>query len=364
MFFKCFSKYNKDSEDIVLYIIKNYDIDDIKNFINLLNEKYKINLDDLLNNRVDTNFIFEIKKRWDKILGFLAREGAFSPYLSRFLTDFNLFLQICEESKKFKKEITPELLNEFKKYNSIKNNIIGDMEIRDDRFPYFIKMKKEYVKGQLRPIYLSYITTDPNYQQKQKYIKEIIALENPHVIYSCPNGHYLRVGACGIPQEFEKCPMCTDNNKTSSNKPILAGGRHHFLAPGNYIVYHSGNRVSALNCGQLSVANYSYYESMFDQYNKDVDENFKNSRVVKKIPENEKIKRNEDELLPKILLEENDEFIHENDRDPNNKSDCFACGDKLDPTDFSGATWILPCGHLLHRECVLGARGLPTLLVW
>ena len=53
----------------------------------------------------------------------------------------------------------------------------------------------------------------------------------------------------------------------SDDCPFLTGGVHHFLAPGNYIVYHDDNNTANVWYGRFPSYDFPSYELLVEQYN-------------------------------------------------------------------------------------------------
>ena len=103
-------------------------------------------------------------------------------------------------------------------------------------------MSKKFVQfTQYRPLYLD--------DGDLGIILQLVP--RPHVVYACPVGHLHSADNCGIPTVLKVC---------SDDCPFLTGGVHHFLAPGNYIVYHDNYEPAKVWYVNFPVYDYQSYE--------------------------------------------------------------------------------------------------------
>ena len=165
----------------------------------------------------------------------------------------------------------------------------------------------------------------------------ILLEENPkpHVVYACPVGHLHSANACGVPTQVATCGIEDCN--------LLVGGLHHMLVPGSYIVYHDGYQDARIWYGNFPIFSYDQYRRMRSQANS------ARRQMIPPVPQLA--------LLPQVADTNIARRIVDADivaQDVN--AVCDICGDDINRNDANA--YILPeCGHLMHQECVEGARG-------
>jgi hypothetical protein len=192
------------------------------------------------------------------------------------------------------------------------------MAIGDPTAPYQIPMSKQFVqKTQYRKLPLNdevlriHLQTDPT----------------PHVVFACPVGHLHSRADCGVPTELRVCEV--------DNCPFIVGGIHHFLAPGNYVVYHDGYVHANVWHGNFPVFDYPTYELLVEQYNLAAD------------------KVNLPRIVPVAELGFTN-IARLSDIPVAEGTTCPMCGDELQV----GKTYVLPdCGHPICEECLARIRG-------
>ena len=254
-----------------------------------------------------------------------------------------------------------ELLSELVDQNdSIIYRLIGSYysdDIHNDGL-YSIYMSSEFVKyTQYKP----YIQLDPDTRDNIRVIEES-GNGDVHLIYACPDGHLHASDNCGVPTTISKCNYPTKEDGVSC--PHYVGGLYHMLVPGNYIVKHDGYSPAALYYGYFPVYTYKIYDKMYEQainaikkYN-DSPSQFLDFRIKDLSLKSENI--DENITAKKYTVESSQPRTDNNDV-------CFACTEIFSKTDQGGYStnvqgpnelYMLPCGHLIHKECLATARGL------
>jgi hypothetical protein len=190
--------------------------------------------------------------------------------------------------------------------------------IGDPTAPYQIPMSKEFVqKTQYRPLPLNDEVLRVHLQTEPK----------PHVVFACPVGHLHSREDCGVPTELKVCGH--------DECPFLVGGVHHFLAPGNYIVYHDSYDNATVWHGNFPVFDYPTYKLLVRQYN------IAAHRLD--IPE----------IVP-VAERGFTNIARLSDIPVAEGTECPMCGDELQV----GKTYVLPdCGHPICEECLARIRG-------
>jgi Leucine-rich repeat (LRR) protein len=193
------------------------------------------------------------------------------------------------------------------------------MAIGDPTAPYQIPMSKQFVqKTQYRKLPLNDEVLRIHLQTEPK----------PHVVFACPVGHLHSRADCGVPTELRVC-------NEGDNCPFIVGGIHHFLAPGNYIVYHDGYVHANVWYGNFPVFDYPTYELLVEQYNLAADK----VNLPRIVPVAELGFTNVARLSDIPVAE---------------GTECPMCGDELEV----GKTYVLPdCGHPICEECLSRIRG-------
>ena len=185
-------------------------------------------------------------------------------------------------------------------------------DIGDPTALYQKPLSKQFVQNaQYRQVPLDLVELQPHLNLNPK----------PHVVYACPVGHLHSADNCGIPMELKVC---------SNDCPFLTGGVHHFLAPGNYIVYHDNNDSAKVWYGNFPVYDYPSYELLVEQYNM--------AAILSD--------------LPTIISDPEKGFTNiarEEDIKVEDRTECSIC--KLPVED--GKTYVFPeCGHFICEECL------------
>jgi Leucine-rich repeat (LRR) protein len=223
---------------------------------------------------------------------------------------------------------------------NIKNNIMIDLPLCDDK-----DILSKFIgpdQGATYEEYLYKIYLSQEFVKKTQYRissdEEIGAYKNygSHIIFKCPVGHLHAPGECGVPTEVKQCNV--------EGCKYLIGGRHHYLAPGNYIVYHDGYEYAKIWYGDFPVGTYGAYLLLVEQYNMAAKKyNDQNQDKIDYIEPVEAL--NEPGIASKTA--ENMEISED--------SVCNICGDEV---KNDGTLYMLPdCGHLIHEECLVNARG-------
>ncbi len=241
--------------------------------------------------------------------------------------------------------------------NLIKMGIVSKRSIGQIRSPvenygfsYSIPLSKEFVQlTQFKPL----LSIDADTESQ---IKALSGNDEIHIIYACPDGHLHASNNCGIPTTISKCGFPLSNGTVCQH---YVGGLYHMLVPGNYIVQHDGFRLGFVYYGNFPINSYKVYEKMYDQYVKAC-KNYEESQndyvnyflmIPEKMP-------NKDETLTAKPFKKPDGTNTMEKREDNNEF-CFVCSDPLNENDTDEKQlYILPCGHLIHKECLANARGL------
>jgi hypothetical protein len=193
------------------------------------------------------------------------------------------------------------------------------MAIGEPTAPYQIPMSKRFVqKTQYRKLPLDDEVLRVHLQTEPK----------PHVVFACPVGHLHSRENCGIPMELKVC-------NEGDNCPFIVGGTHHFLAPGNYVVYHDGYVHANVWYGNFPVFDYPAYELLVEQYNLAADK----VDLPQIVPVAERGFTNIARLSDIPVAE---------------GTECPMCGDELQV----GKTYVIPdCGHPICEVCLARIRG-------
>lgn len=247
------------------------------------------------------------------------------------------------------------LSKSFSKSSRILNVLIGEEKshrIHDDGL-YSIKMSRDFVK----------CTQFSPYLQLDEETKEAIDLiknsgnGDTHLIYACPNGHLHASDNCGVPATISKCGYTT-NGEMCQN---YVGGLYHMLVPGNYIVEHDGFQLGYIYYGNFPVYTYKMYEQILKQAN-DAIENWKKKNIDIKLDKITKKDNKDSTIIPKKYKVDGELQPREDNNDI-----CFSCGSEFskigqgvynENLEGDDELYILPCGHLIHKECLATARGL------
>ena len=231
-------------------------------------------------------------------------------------------------------------------YDKLLNTLylIAYLEV-EEKTTYEIYLTADFVlKTQYRPRNIEDFVGE--YEPYQKLIND----KSIRVIYSCPKGHLHDAIGCGIPVNISTCGTLDNDGKQCE---CLIGGLKHMLVPGNYIVYHAGSPTAQnanINYGWFPIESYKTYESILNQANDAIDNYNENSNEIKKL---EKITRQYDKPIlqtARLFDKDSDSF------DITPDSECPICSDKLD-YENDETLYILPCNHLIHKDCLLLARG-------
>jgi hypothetical protein len=190
--------------------------------------------------------------------------------------------------------------------------------IGDPSAPYQIPMPKQFVQNtQYKKLPLNDEVLQIHLQTEPK----------PHVVFACPVGHLHSRADCGVPTELRVCEV--------DNCPFIVGGTHHFLAPGNYVVYHDGYDHANVWYGNFPVFDYPAYELLVEQYNLAADK----VDLPRIVPVAERGFTNIARLSDIPVAE---------------GTECPMCGDELQV----GKTYVLPdCGHPICDGCLTMFRG-------
>jgi len=211
----------------------------------------------------------------------------------------------------------------FSNPENIIDKFIGPDESPEYPAPYHIYMSQEFVKQtQYKPLPLD--NDDLNLQ---------LTLEpKPHIVYSCPDGHLHSADGCGVPTEVFICGI--------NDCKLIVGGKHHLIVPGNYVVYHDGYLSAKIWFGEFPIGSYDMYKKIRTQANKarrDIGE--PELPLLPPIDSNTARKVKADDIVAQDVNVE-----------------CLICGESINKYDANA--YLLPaCGHLMHEECVEGARG-------
>jgi Leucine-rich repeat (LRR) protein len=211
----------------------------------------------------------------------------------------------------------------FSNPENIIDKFIGPDESPEYPAPYQIYMSQEFVKQtQYKPLPLD--NDDLNLQ---------LTLEpKPHIVYACPDGHLHSADGCGVPTEVFICGI--------NDCKLIVGGKHHLIVPGNYVVYHDGYLSAKIWFGEFPIGSYDMYKKIRTQSNKarrDIGE--PELPLLPPIESNTARKVKPDDIVAQDVNVE-----------------CLICGDPINKDDANA--YLLPaCGHLMHEECVKGARG-------
>jgi hypothetical protein len=193
------------------------------------------------------------------------------------------------------------------------------MAIGEPTAPYQIPMSKQFVqKTQYRKLPLNDEVLRVHLQTEPK----------PHVVFACPVGHLHSRENCGVPMELRVC-------NEGDHCPFIVGGTHHFLAPGNYVVYHDGYVHANVWYGNFPVFDYPAYELLVEQYNLAADK----VNLPRIVPVAELGFTNIARLADIPVAE---------------GAECPMCGDELQV----GKIYVIPdCGHPICEECLERIRG-------
>lgn len=245
----------------------------------------------------------------------------------------------------------------FFKSERVLNNLIGEKKshsIHDDGL-YSIKMSRDFVKCTQ---YAPYIQLDSDTKEN------IESIENSgngdiHLIYACPDGHLHASENCGVPTTISKCGYPTPNGGMCQN---YVGGLYHMLVPGNYIVRHDGYNLGYIYYGNFPVYTYKMYQQIYKQANDAIRK--WNAKFDIQIPDLKKSTTNKDSTIIAKKYKVNQGLQPRED----NNDTCFTCGHEFSKNDqgvynenLEGKDeelYILPCRHLIHRDCLATARGL------
>ena len=206
----------------------------------------------------------------------------------------------------------------------ILQTFIGPEASPEYQSPYKIYMSQAFVKQtQYKPLPID----NDNLR--------ILLEENPkpHVVYACPVGHLHSAGNCGVPTEVATCGIEECN--------LLVGGLAHMIVPGSYIAYHDGYQYAKIWYGNFPVFSYDQYKRIRSQAN----------TARREIGEPDL------PLLPPVVDTNIARRIVNADivaQDVN--AECGICMEPINRND-ANAYFLPECGHLMHQDCVEGARG-------
>jgi Leucine-rich repeat (LRR) protein len=218
----------------------------------------------------------------------------------------------------------------FKSISSILDKFIGPEISPEYESPYKIEMTQNFVKQtQYKPLPLD-----------NDELSIVLSLEpKPHIVYACPVGHLHSAKDCGIPTEIINC---------SKDCKLLVGGTHHMLVPGSYIVYHDEYEYAKIWYGNFPIQSYRIYKRVLKQANKSRRE-IGEPEIIP-IQQTQEEKDNEQLIIARPLKPDDailDMYLYGN-------VECKICGEDIILGDDN--IYILPCGHLLHKEDVEGYR--------